>query len=896
MAENDNIVLKYDVDISKLDAQYEKLIEEMGGVDKAQQKLNKDTQKEAEKTTKAVGGVSKAVSTLGDKMKDLAGRLPFANEVKSVLEFQKGILGAGNATTKTAGAFKILRTAIIATGIGALVAGLVGLINYFKRTDDGATFFAGTMRGLGAAFQRLIEPITAFGKKLVEVFNGVRTFPELLSEIGASIQENLINRLKAFAVFGDSIVKLISGDLKGGFEGLADAGIQFATGVTEGTRKAREELERLQKEIAEGIDLETRIDANNDAFRDLSVTAAEANKQITQLFLQARNRGLEAEARQRKLVEALEIEEKISKDQIALQEERIRLGREEAIAEGLINDENLKNIEARKKLAQDGIGFEEALRDKRFEITDDIKDKLSQNNIDLIALEEARIKRTEKALNVIAGLNEEAINEYREKQDIAFKQEEVALNQSLLNREITQEQYAERQLQTIIDTSNGAIGVYRDSYQKQLEAIVEFQNKGLINEEQAQSQRLVTKQNFDKLILDEELKLQKAQLDLFNLRLKDEEDAKKAELEMFKVYDERILMNNAQSNEELLSIQLDAINKGVLTEKEANIQRIQNDIAFLDQRIDLYLTAGKDIEKLELERLKKENELKKAQYEKDVENKKNAEDAKKQLVAAGFDIAGDLANEFAQRSAENAKAEIQAKLDETTKATDKQIAENQRLLDAGVISQEQFNARKARLDEKQRKAEAEAKRKQFEADKEAKIIQAIIAGALAFAQSLAQQGVPAGLITGAIALAAAGAQVAVISSQPTPKFAKGGIIKGNSHAQGGVNIEAEGGEFIVNKRDTSKNMKALKAINSGMFDKFVKENYVLPELKKSALQGFEHTQNNKSTKLLESLVMNGMVDTTRLEKITKGNKSIKLENTDELASAISKKMNNSYIK
>ena len=46
------------------------------------------------------------------------------------------------------------------------------------------------------------------------------------------------------------------------------------------------------------------------------------------------------------------------------------------------------------------------------------------------------------------------------------------------------------------------------------------------------------------------------------------------------------------------------------------------------------------------------------------------------------------------------------------------------------------------------------------------------------------------------------------------KFATGGIINGQSHAHGGVNIEAEGGEFIVNKASTSKHIDELKAINN----------------------------------------------------------------------------------
>lgn len=63
----------------------------------------------------------------------------------------------------------------------------------------------------------------------------------------------------------------------------------------------------------------------------------------------------------------------------------------------------------------------------------------------------------------------------------------------------------------------------------------------------------------------------------------------------------------------------------------------------------------------------------------------------------------------------------------------------------------------------------------------------------------------------AAALAAAGAlEIATIKSQ---KFAKGGMINGEPHSRGGVNIEAEGGEYVINKRSTSKYKDLVEAIN-----------------------------------------------------------------------------------
>lgn len=54
----------------------------------------------------------------------------------------------------------------------------------------------------------------------------------------------------------------------------------------------------------------------------------------------------------------------------------------------------------------------------------------------------------------------------------------------------------------------------------------------------------------------------------------------------------------------------------------------------------------------------------------------------------------------------------------------------------------------------------------------------------------------------------------VSNNQVRPQFAKGGLITGNSHIEGGVPIEAEGGEFVVNKEATAKHYEAIKAINN----------------------------------------------------------------------------------
>ena len=129
----------------------------------------------------------------------------------------------------------------------------------------------------------------------------------------------------------------------------------------------------------------------------------------------------------------------------------------------------------------------------------------------------------------------------------------------------------------------------------------------------------------------------------------------------------------------------------------------------------------------------------------------------------------------------------------------------QQQLESGIINQDKF-------DKEVRKIEKD----KFIADQRRSIAQALINGALAVTQVLAQTGVAAGIAIPPIVAATAG-QVAVIASQ---KFADGGMVYGNSHANGGEKfavggrvVELEGGEAVINKRSTSMFRSQLSAIN-----------------------------------------------------------------------------------
>lgn len=139
--------------------------------------------------------------------------------------------------------------------------------------------------------------------------------------------------------------------------------------------------------------------------------------------------------------------------------------------------------------------------------------------------------------------------------------------------------------------------------------------------------------------------------------------------------------------------------------------------------------------------------------------------------------------------------------------------------DAELANKNLTDAQRLQIEERYAQQEAEIKTRAWEAQKQAATMQAIINGALAIGNILAT--VPGGPLSPATiaSLAAAaiatGAQIAVIQNAQPPKFADGGMVGGQLHSSGGTLIEAERGEYVVNRHATAEYLPVLKAINEG---------------------------------------------------------------------------------
>lgn len=179
-------------------------------------------------------------------------------------------------------------------------------------------------------------------------------------------------------------------------------------------------------------------------------------------------------------------------------------------------------------------------------------------------------------------------------------------------------------------------------------------------------------------------------------------------------------------------------------------------------------------------------------------------------VQKKYDEMEELAQEHKDKMNEIEDELSTARGDRRQHLIDALSAEIQAQRDA-LAEQKRYEKEKQRLDDQSEKIEKERKK----AQKQQALTQAIINAALAISQAAANSWPVPAIPLMALAAAAGAAQVAIISQT---HYAKGGLLEGPSHANGGIPLlggaaEAEGGEFIINKKTTSKNLPLIDFIN-----------------------------------------------------------------------------------
>lgn len=147
------------------------------------------------------------------------------------------------------------------------------------------------------------------------------------------------------------------------------------------------------------------------------------------------------------------------------------------------------------------------------------------------------------------------------------------------------------------------------------------------------------------------------------------------------------------------------------------------------------------------------------------------------------------------------------------------ILQNQ--LDAEMQKRNQLLTQEKNIAKEKEKLEKEIARKEKQ-QKKAQLASDIANGmagtALAVINALQVKPFPLGVVLASVAGAMGALQVGVMSAQMA-KLEDGGLLRGKRHANGGMriegtNIEVEGGEYVINRESTAKNIGLIRYINN----------------------------------------------------------------------------------
>ena len=322
----------------------------------------------------------------------------------------KGMTKSVKGATK---GFKSMKVAIIGTGIGALLIGILAVSKAFTSSEAGQNKFNKLMGIMGAVVSVFTDRLASLGSGLIDLF----TNPiETLKGFGKSIKEFVMDKVEqtveSLGFLGSAISKLFKGDFSGALEdgkkgviGLNKA-LNPAVIITEALIKSTKKLtkEILEEGKAAGKIADQRAAADK-LDRQIIVDRAKANKERAELLNKA-----------------------IEKTTFTLKE-RIGFLQEAGKLEDEITAKEIKGAQLRldAKIAENALGGS---------TKDDLVEEANLR-ANLINLETAKLTKAKEVTSQIIALNAEEVAAKKAIDDAAkLKQDEADIAEDLKAKEL----------------------------------------------------------------------------------------------------------------------------------------------------------------------------------------------------------------------------------------------------------------------------------------------------------------------------------------------------------------------------------------------------------------------------------------------------------------------------
>lgn len=279
------------------------------------------------------GGASSAFSDFAEVFGVNMGAVSaqFTSVQKGLTLLSGGFKGATAASGGLSAALKILRLALISTGIGAIIVALGSLISYFTQTERGAEAVERVMASLKAIFKVITDQASLLGETIVNAFKNPK---QTIEELWEFIKSQFVNRITAIPRVIEAAWNIVKSIFKGG---IGEAAKEYASALTQlgtGLDKTqqgkvfnyfKEVGKEMGAEAKQAWELEKSLQALEDREIALIEVQGKRRQAIADLRLKAKDLDTTEKERQAALAEAMQIQRQMTADEVALQKERVRI-------------------------------------------------------------------------------------------------------------------------------------------------------------------------------------------------------------------------------------------------------------------------------------------------------------------------------------------------------------------------------------------------------------------------------------------------------------------------------------------------------------------------------------------------------------------------------------------
>lgn len=302
------------------------------------------------------GEITKSLNDVKDQLDDIGDSAGDVGKKGS-----KGFAGLGKAAKLGASGFKALGKAIIATGVGAIVVLIGGLVTKLMELKPVTDAVEKATAFLGGAFKVLADLVLPLGDTLTDAFNNPK-----------EAVENLRDKFVALGDYMKTLIETAVNPLERGFLNIKRAALEAAIGTKEFFGGDASEMKQSVREIDERLaDLVVKQEENKEKLKEPFVELATYIKE--EVIPAVVENGTAAVELADKFIKLRDAQRDLNLEQATSRAEIQELKRQS-------DDFNL-SIEDRIAAAQKAAAQEEELRQKR--------QGLIENEISLLRQEQA---------------------------------------------------------------------------------------------------------------------------------------------------------------------------------------------------------------------------------------------------------------------------------------------------------------------------------------------------------------------------------------------------------------------------------------------------------------------------------------------------------------------------